>query len=70
MADLLKNNNCLSCEFYESEANDYYYQWCHHPDIDQYTTDEFDGDSDNWVKYCPLTGKPPYPDFVVKGYYK
>ena len=70
MADLLRNNKCNGCKFYDFEANDYYYQWCQHPDVDKYTTDGFGGDINNWVKYCPLTGKPPYPDSVVKEYYR
>ena len=51
MANLPKDNNCsFDCGHYDMEANDYYYQWCHHPEAE-------DGDGE-YVTVCPLTNKP------------
>ena len=70
MADLKTGNSCIGCKHYESEANDYYYQWCHHPNVDaegdkgKYLYQEYDNNSYSdytyFVSICPLTGKPPY----------
>ena len=74
MSALLKNNNCIGCEHYESEANDYYYQWCTHPKLEEepekYLTDEWGGDASEWVKFCPLDSKPPYSEYIIKEYYE
>ena len=64
MTNLLRDNKCLSCNYYDSDANDYYHEWCNHPTLeeetDKYISDECQGDYYNWVKICPLTGKSPY----------
>ncbi len=62
MADLLKDNNCLGCEHYESDANDHYYQWCLHPDAGD-NLEENDNpyaDITEFVAKCPITNKSPY----------
>lgn len=56
MAKLTKDNECLFCKFYESDANDYYHEWCNHPDIseEKYLDEEIE-----YVLICPLTNKSP-----------
>ena len=58
MADLNKNNTCIGCEYYDCEANDHYYQWCLHPDIDNYKY--LAEDEDLYVAICPITNESPY----------
>lgn len=60
MARLLRGNSCVvSCEYYDSEANDYFHEWCCHPDIRDYL--DLDEESE-YVARCPLTNKSPYDD--------
>ena len=65
MADLKHNNDCLGCEHYESDANDYYYEWCHHPNIEDEDEEgnylyqeENGGDLSFFVNKCPVSGEP------------
>lgn len=47
MANLPKENDCpFDCEHYDMEANGYIYQWCTHPDADDYI--------DTTEPVCPL----------------
>ena len=52
MANLPKGNTCsFDCGYYDMEANDYYYQWCHHPEAKE-------GEDSGYVMRCPLSDKP------------
>ena len=51
MANLLRSNSCNQCQYYESEANDYFFQWCLHPDLEGYLRE-----------YLGLRGLQPSPD--------
>jgi len=69
MANLLRGNDCGGCEYYESEANDYYYEWCHHPNIDDEDNEgnsiylkENGGDVYEYVAICPIDKRSLYED--------
>jgi len=57
VARLQNDNECpLNCPHYESDANDYYHQWCLHPDIEVECWEE------NFKVYKHLN----YDEYVVK----
>ena len=65
MADLLRDNNCSGCEFYDYEANDYFHQWCLHPEAEDHLQQNPrwpNADIREFVTTCPQTGSSPYAD--------
>lgn len=62
---LLKDNNCLDCDYYDCEANDHYIQTCFHPNVsEQKYLEESSPSADHLehVSICPATGKSPYDE--------
>ncbi len=54
MATLRRDSGCdFDCGYYDMDANDYYHEWCSHPDAEEVLTET----GDDFVAICPLTGK-------------
>jgi len=63
MPNLKHHNTCFDCEFYDSDANDYYYEYCQHPEAGSHIREaSFYEDASEYIMTCPKTGTSPYTD--------